>query len=388
MTKRLLAVTLSIAVVAQPLLSAAEPGVSAKEIVIGSCSVQTGPAAKLGINQLSGAKAYIDQVNAQGGVNGRKIQLVVEDDKYEPDSAVVCFKKLLDKPVFAAGFFVGTPTAAKYAPMAETNKLPVVGFFTGAGLLRKPVKRYIFNVRGSYGDETRAQIDHFWNDLGLKKIGVIYQDDAFGVAVLEGVKNALTAHGSTPVALGSFERNTTNVGNAVGAVQASKPDAVVIVGPYASVAAVLKESHGRGWKPLFSTVSFVGTEELIKAAGQDAEGMVITQVVPPLNRKDLATVARYLKAVAKEKDAAPSFGGLEGYIDAMILVDGLKKAGKEPTREGLVDALEGMNEADIGLGSLKVTYSPTNHQAFNDVFATVIKGGEARVISDWKTVRP
>lgn len=385
MGKRFFAVVACTAVLVQPIFAAAEPGVSAKEIVIGSCSVQSGPAQALGVNQIAGAKAYFDQINAQGGVNGRKLNLVVEDDRYEPDSAVVCFKKLEDMPVFAAAFFVGTPTAAKYAPMAETNKLPVVGLFTGAGILRNPVKRYIFNVRGSYGDETKAQIDHFW-DLGMKKIGVIYQADAFGVAVLDGVTKALAAHGAQPVALGSFQRNTTDVSGAISPVRGANPDAVVIVGPYASVAAVLKQSHAAGWKPLFSTVSFVGTEELVGAAGPDAEGMVITQVVPPPSRKDLPTVANYIKA-SNKAHVKPNFGGLEGYIDAIVLVDGLKKAGKDLTREGLVDALEGMKDVNVGLGDLKVSYSSENHQAFNDVVPTVIQAGEARVISDWSELK-
>jgi len=385
MTKSLIAVAAIAAILAQPLAALAEPGLTDKEIVIGSCSVQSGPTQELGIQQIAGAKLYLDKINAEGGVNGRKIKLEVMDDHYEPEGAIACFKKLAELPAFAGAFFVGTPTAAKYAPMAAVDKIPVVGLFTGAGLLRSPVNRYIFNVRASYNDEAKTQIDHFW-DAGMKKIAVLYQDDAFGVAVLNGVKTALAAHNAQPVALGSFQRNTTKIGDAVSAVRASNPDAVVVVGPYAPVAAVLKEAHGRGWTPVFTTVSFVGTEALIKEAGEDANGMVITQVVPPVNRKDLPTVAAFDKA-AVQHHVTPSFVSLEGYIDAIVLVDGLKRAGKELTRDGLVNALEGMNDVAVGLGDLKVSYNADNHQAFNTVIPTVIKGGEAKVLTDWSSLK-
>jgi branched-chain amino acid transport system substrate-binding protein len=377
---------LSLLVQSVPVL--AESGVSDKEIVIGSCSAQSGPAEQLGTKQIAGAKAYLDRVNGAGGVHGRKIKLQVEDDKYEPDGAVVCFKKLVDSQVFAAAFFVGTPTAAKHAPMAEANKLPIVGLFTGAGLLRDPFKRYVINVRASYGDEMRTQVDHLWNDLGMKKFGVIYQDDAFGVAVLEATKKALKAHNAEPIAIGSFQRNTTNVGIAIDPVKAAKPDAVVIVGPYKPVAEVLKQSHAKGWTPQFTTVSFVGTESLIEAAGADADGMLITQVVPPYNRKDLPTVAQYLKDLAKYAPAEkPSFTSLEGYVDAMVLVEGLKRAGKEPTREGLIDAIEGLQDFNLGLGANKLSYGPKDHAGLKELFPTVIKGGEAKAFTDWTKLK-
>lgn len=385
--KRLLAAALCCALLAPSVPAAAEPGVSDKEIVIGSCSVQSGPTEKLGLNTVLGAKTYLSRVNDAGGVHGRKIKLVVEDDKYDPDSAIVCFKKLVDMPVFAAGFFVGTPTAAKHVPMAEANKLPIVGLFTGAQLLHEPFKRYVLNVRASYHDEARIQIDHLWGDLGMKKIGVIYQDDAFGVTVLEGVKKALKKYNAEPVAIGSFKRGTLEVAGGIDQVKAGAPDAVVIVGPYAPVAEVLKVSHGKGWNPRFLTVSFVGTEALITAAGKDAEGLIITQVVPPYNRKDLPTVAQYLKDMAKyAPNEKPSFVSFEGYVDAMVLVEGLKRAGKTPTREGLIDALEGVQGLDVGLGQLKLEYGKADHGGFHDVFPTVIKDGEPKAFSDWKAL--
>ena len=377
-----------VAMVALAAPAAAEPGVTDTEIVIGSCAALNGPANFLGTQTVQGAQAYLNHVNEQGGVHGRKVKLVSYDDGYEPAKAIECFNKLKQDNVFAAGFFVGTPTAAKHVPMAESAKIPIVGLFTGAQLLHEPFKRYVINVRASYHDEAREQVDNLWA-AGMKKIGVIYQDDAFGVTVLEGVKKALAKHGSAPVAQGSFARNTLDVDQGIALVKAAAPDAVVMVGPYAPIAEVVKKGRGAGWNPLYVTVSFVGTEAFIKAAGKAGEGTVITQVVPPVNRTDLPTVALYQKALKKSfPEAQPNFVSLEGFVDAMVFVEGLKRAGRDLTREKLVDAIEGIQDFDMGLGpQLKATYGKTDHKAFDAVYYTVIREGQAAVFTDWKTVK-
>jgi ABC-type branched-subunit amino acid transport system substrate-binding protein len=172
-----------------------------------------------------GATAYLHSVNDQGGVFGRKVQLLSYDDGYDPQKAPGCFKRMTTENVFALGFFVGTPTAAVYLPMAQEAKIPVVGLFTGAQMLYEPLKHYIINVRASYYDETLEQVDKLW-DVNVHKVGVIYQNDAFGKTVLEGVKRALERHHSAPVALGTFERNTVNVDPGLKDVMAARPQAV------------------------------------------------------------------------------------------------------------------------------------------------------------------
>jgi branched-chain amino acid transport system substrate-binding protein len=367
-----------------------EPGVSPNEIVIGSCCVQSGPASELGNQQLIGAQAYLNYINDKGGVNGRKIVLKKYDDGYEPDKAVVAFNKLVSDGCFAGAFFVGTPTAAKHVPLAEEHKVPIVGLFTGAQLLQDPFRPHVISVRASYFDETAAQVEHIWKDLGPQKVGVIYQDDAFGKAVLTGVERALAKKDTKPVATGHFERNTLDVAKAIEQVKAAKPDVVVVVGPYAPVAEVLKESHAGGWKPLFTTVSFVGTEALIKAAGTDAEGMVITQVVPPLTREDLPTVALFKKLMKQyNPKAVPNFTSFEGFVDAMVLVEGLQAAGKDLTRDKLITAIESIKDKDMGLGTnLKLSYSSTRHKGFEGVYSTVVRDGQSIAFFNWKLVKP
>jgi ABC-type branched-subunit amino acid transport system substrate-binding protein len=364
------------------------PGVTDAQILIGSCSALEGPSRSLGVETVAGAKAYFNLINDEGGVNGRKLKLLAYDDSYDPTKAQACFDRLQNEKVFALGFFVGTPTAVKYVPLAEAAKMPLVGLFTGAQTLYTPMRHWVVNVRASYYDETREQMEGLWDKLEYHKIGVIYPEDAFGAAVLGGITEALKAKGAEPVKVASYERQTANVGGAIDMVRAASPDAVVVVGPPNTVAPILKQSHAKGWKPLFLTVSFVGTDELISQAGADAEGMVITQVVPPYYLTDLKTVALYRRTLSKYTPGAqPNFVSLEGFVDAMVLVEGLRHAGKEPTREGLIHGIESIHDVDLGLGpQLKLDYSPKDHKGFDHVIPTVVRGGRAVPFTDWSTV--
>ena len=372
-----------------PAFSQTVPGVTATDITIGSCSALDGPARKLGTDTVTGASAYFSMINDQGGVNGRKLKLVPYDDGYDPDKAQGCFNRQMKENAFALGFMVGTPTALKYTPLVEENKVPMVGLFTGAQALYTPVRHWVVTVRASYYDETREQVDNLWNVLGMKKIGVIYPEDAFGAAVLDGVKLALKGHNSQPVALGSYPRQTLSVDDAIAKVKSASPEAVVLVGPYAPVAEIVKRAHRQGWKPLFLTVSFVGTDEFIKEAGPDAEGTIITQVVPPYYMTDLPTVALYRRSMQKYfSNVQPSFVGLEGFVDAMVLTEGLKRAGKSPTRPKLIEGIESIHNMDVGLGDkLKLNYSATSHKGFHNVYATVVRGGKPVIFNDWSIVK-
>ncbi|HUL34021.1 MAG TPA: ABC transporter substrate-binding protein [Candidatus Eisenbacteria bacterium] len=361
------------------------PGVTEKEILIGSCAALEGPSSFLGRETVTGAQAYFDLVNEDGGVNGRKLRLLSVDDGYDPAKTQACWDKLIAEKVFAMGFFVGTPTAVKYVPLAESHKVPLIGLFTGAQTLYTPLRHWVINVRASYGDETQEQIDGLWKTLHYHKIGVIYPDDAFGGAVLLGLQNALQKEGAAPLAVASYPRQTTQVGAAIDKVKAAGPEAVIVVGPSNTVAPIVKQAHAQGWKPLFVTVSFVGTDELIRDAGGDAEGMIITQVVPPYFLTDLKTVALYRRTLEKYKPGVrPNFVSLEGFVDAMVMVEGLKKAGKGLTREGLIDAIESLHEVDMGLGpQLKLNYSAKSHKGFDHVIPTIIRGGRAVPFTDW-----
>ena len=362
-------------------------GVTDNSILIGSCSALDGPARFLGNQTVLGATAYLHSINDEGGVHGRKVQLLAFDDGYDPDKAPACFKRMTKEGVFALGFFVGTPTAKVYVPLAQEEKIPVVGLFTGAQMLYEPLKHYVINVRASYFDETREQVDKLWS-VHIHKIGVVYQDDAFGKTVLDGVKLALQKHNAAPVGLGAFARNTLDVDNGLKSVMAARPQAVVVVGPYAPVAAIVKKAHAEGWRPQFLTVSFVGTEEFIKEAGPDAEGTIITQVIPPYDRTDYPTVALYRRSLEKYYPTTPAtFVSFEGFVDAMVVVEGLKRAGKDVTREKFIAAIESIHNKDVGLGpSLVLNYGANDHKGFDGVYPTVVRNGQPVLLTDWSTV--
>jgi branched-chain amino acid transport system substrate-binding protein len=364
------------------------PGVTDNSILIGSCSALDGPAHFLGRQTVLGASAYLHMINDEGGVFGRKIQLQAFDDSYDPEKAPACFKRMTKEGVFALGFFVGTPTAKVYVPLAQEEKIPVVGLFTGAQLLYEPLKHEIINVRASYYDETREQVDKLW-EVNIHKIGIIYQDDPFGKAVLDGLKLALQKHGATPAALGTFMRNTTDINDGLKQLMAARPQAVVIAGPYAAAAAIVKQAHMDAWHPQFLTVSFVGTEEYIKEAGPDAEGTIITQVMPPYDHTDYATVALYRQCLTKYSPGeAPTFVSLEGFVDAMVLVEGFRRAGKELTREKFIAGIESIHQMNAGLGpKLILNYSASDHKGFDSVYPTVVKNGQPALLTDWSGIK-
>jgi branched-chain amino acid transport system substrate-binding protein len=385
---RMVAVYIALALLPWSGARAQTTAATAKEIVIGSCAALEGPSSFLGRETVRGAEVYFQYINDEGGVLGRKLKLVSHDDSYDPTKAQGCWDRLMEEKVFAMGFFVGTPTALKYVPLAESNQVPLVGLFTGAQTLYTPVRHWVINVRASYFDEMTEQMDGLWKVLGYHKIGVIYPDDAFGGAVLLGLQTALKDHAAEPVATASYVRQTEMVDAAIDKVRAANPDAVVVVGPANTVAPILRKAHAKGWKPLFLTVSFVGTDELIQDAGSDAEGTVITQVVPPYYLTELKTVALYRRTLQKYAPGArPNFVSLEGFVDAMVMVKGLKKAGKDLTREGLIQAIETMHDEDVGLGpQLKLNCSAHHHKGFDHVLPTVVRGGRAVPFTDWAMV--
>lgn len=352
----------------------AEDGVTPNEVVIGMSNALTGPASGLGTGIKSGSMAYFDRVNAAGGVNGRKIKLISYDDGYEPEKVAATTQKLIGQDkVFALFGYVGTPTSKAAVPFAVKAGVPYVGPFSGAEFLRNPVTKVVYNIRASYFDETEGMVEHLTKDLGIKKIGVFIQDDAYGDAGKSGVQKALHKRDMTMVGEGKFKRNTTDVDAGLAALKAANPEAVVMVGTYHDCAAFVKKAKASGFNPKFLNVSFVGTAEFIKEAGADGEGVYITQVVPSPFDAGIPIVKQYqadMKAAGKSEF---DYTSLEGYVDAVVMVEALKKTGKDLTRESFLKTMEGLS---TDLGGLRVAYKPTSHQGINEIFHTVVKGGK------------
>jgi ABC-type branched-subunit amino acid transport system substrate-binding protein len=367
-----LCTTLAIAFAA-PVL-AQTPGVTSRSIVLGQSAAFSGPAAQLGIQMNVGTKAYFDHVNAQGGVHGRKIEIKTLDDKYEATLCAENTKKLIQEDkVFALVSYVGTPTTVAAMPIFTEAKVPLIGPFTGAEALRNPVNRYIFNVRASYYDETEKIVEQLVS-TGNHKIAVFYQDDAYGQAGLKGVQLAMDRRSMKIVALGKVERNTVNVQDAVKTIDGAHPDGVIMISAYTSIAEFVREMKAAGSTTQFHNVSFVGSTALAAALKDEGYGVAISQVVPFPWSPSVPIVKEYEEVLAKAGHTDFNFSSLEGFLVGKVVVEGMKRAGKDLTREKLVTALEGMNNVD--LGDFIVSFSPTNHSGSRFVDLTMIGRGE------------
>ncbi len=350
---------------------AAEPGITASTIVLGQSAAMSGPAMELGTEMRNGAMLYFDYVNQRGGVNGRTIELRTLDDGYEPDRAVANTRRFVDKDeAFALFGYVGTPTTLASMPVFTQAHVPLVGPFTGAEAFRKPLNRYIFNVRASYFQETEDLVE-LLTKLNLTRVAVFYQNDAYGKAGLEGVDRAMKKRKLEIVATGTVERNSSDVAAAVAAIGKANPQAVIQISAYKSCAAFIKAMKKAGVFAQYMNVSFVGARALSMELGAEGRGVGISQVVPFPWNAGVPVVREYQKlVVAKTGKEAYSFTSLEGFIAAKVMVEGLRRAGREPTRDRLVTALETMNDYDVG--GFTVTYTPTDHTGSRFVELTAI----------------
>ena len=341
-------------------------------IVLGQSVPFTGPAAQLGIQFNSGAKLYFEQVNTLGGVARRQIELVNLDDGYEPERCAENTRKLIDNDAFALFGYIGTPTSVAALPLATAAKVPFFGPFTGAMALRKPGNRYAFHLRASYNDETALIVKQL-TALGLKKIAVFYQNDAYGKAGLDGVNLALGQLDLKPTALATVERNSVDVANAVKTLTAAAPDAIVQIGAYKACAAFIRTARKSGYGGTFYNVSFVGTQALADELGKIGAGVVVSQVMPSPYSAARPITREFIEAVRKGgADYQANFSSMEGYLAAKVLVEGLRRAGSRPTRDSLIVGLESMS--DESYGGFSVSFSPTDHVASKFVELSMLVG--------------
>ncbi|MCK4727720.1 MAG: ABC transporter substrate-binding protein, partial [Desulfobacterales bacterium] len=284
--------------------------------------------------------------------------------------------------------YVGTPTSVKIIDIVEEAKIPLLGLFTGANALREPFKRYIINVRAPYYQETGAVVKHLIEDLGIKKVAVFYQDDAYGLDGLEGARLGLKKYGLAPVATGTYIRGTLNVEDGLNKIIPSGAEAVIMIGTYDPCAKFIKLAKLKGFNPVFHNVSFVGADELAKKLGKEGEGVIITQVVPPPEERVLLPAAKdYARLLAKYyPHCMPTFVGFEGFVNAKILVEGLRRAGRELSREGFIDAIDTLDRYFVGIGA-KISFGPNDHQGLEQVYFTKIKDGKVSMFTDWKELK-
>lgn len=362
-----------------------ENGIFSDRIVIGSSSALTGHVSFFA-EYLFGAKAYFEKVNSKGGVLGRKVDLISYDDQYDPEMTVLNTQRLIaEDKVFSLFNYVGTPTTTKALPLINEAKIPLVGIGSGGEIFRNPFQKYVFNVRASYHQEIDAFVSGAVKELGIKKIAVLYQYDAYGLDGLKGAEISLARHGLEPVVSASYQRGTDDVEQALEIIMNSKAEAVIMVSVYSPAAKFIKLAKSQGYAPIFQNLSFCGSEALMSALGDQGDGVIVTQVVPPPTEKNLLIgVNEYIADLGTYfPERTGTFSGLEGFMDAKIFVEGLNRAGRELTREKFMQALESINSYSLGIAS-PVSFGTAQHQGMQRVYLTYIKDGKFELFGDWK----
>jgi branched-chain amino acid transport system substrate-binding protein len=351
------------------LLAMVLPAMAADSIVIGRSLALTGPLKLYGEAKRDGGDAYISKINANGGVAGRSIELVTLDDVYLPTTTVANLRKIAaeKQPTAFLGIF-GVPPVAAALPVLAELQIPAVGLTSGTEAVRKPFNRYAFPVRASYADEARKLVTHA-KTIGITKINVIYMDNPFGVSLNGALETAFKDAGLSATV---FKLDVAGKEAATIAAQATagEPQAIFIAtlaGVGVPLLTELKKASYRGSLYAFSALD---TTVVAKNMGANAKGLAVSQVFPIPRGVRLKIVAEYLEDVKKLGRGEPSFYGLEAYVEAKVLVEGLRRAGGKPTPASLVKALETMNDFDVG--GYFVKYTSEVHQGSGFVEVDVI----------------
>lgn len=356
--------------------SAAAPGISTDKIVLGQSVALSGPLGELGREVTTGAQAYFKALNARGGIQGRKVELLVRDDGYDPAKALD-INAGWQNQVFAFFSPFGTGPSEAVLQLAQKNRIPVLMPFTGSSTLRQSGNTVTANVRASYEDEARQMVRHML-PLGLTRISVAYQDTSFGKEVLRATTEALAANKLALAGSASIKGDGSNAAQAAATIAAGKPLSVIVgVGGKPAVETIKALQRALPGVHLY-TLSVFSNSSNFAALGQDGRGVTVTQVMPfptamtlPLTRNFKTDM---LAAGFAEKDL--SHPALEGYINAAIFAEAMTRAGKDPSRENLLQTLYGMK--DVNIGGYRVSFKSNNaNSASQAVSLTVINANGA-----------
>ena len=389
--------------------SVGDAGVTDSEFLLGVSAAFSGPSRGLGIELHRGASAYFEHINRQGGVGGRQIRIRIYDDGYQPDSAVNnTMTLLLEDRVFLLFGYVGTPTVTRVLPLLKKfqDRDTYLFFpFTGAAPQREPpYGDFAFNLRASYAQETAGLVDNFVA-VGRKRIAVFYQADAYGRSGWSGVRAALRRHGETIVSEATYKRGTKFTNSMRAQVEILKkvnPAVVICIGSYAACAAFARDAVNLGLEVPVANLSFVGSENLLKLlleAHEDAEPytrlLVNSQVVPSYEDITIPAVREYRDLISRYDPQAPeemikepyspfrhSFVSLEGFLDAKLMVEVLRRLGDNPSRKGLEQAVFSIKDFDLGIGE-QVSFGPDRRQGLQRVYYTMVEEGRFVTLDDW-----
>ncbi|WP_374692435.1 ABC transporter substrate-binding protein [Accumulibacter sp.] len=345
------------------------------DIVIGQVAAFSGPLAPTGTHMRAGAQLLFDAVNAEGGIHGARIRLVSADDGYRTDETVRLAREMLrhEQPLAFIGF-VGTGNVEAmldHKVLAEAG-IPLIAVRSGAETLVRRNDPFLFMTRASYAEEIDRITDQYAT-TGYKRFAVLYQDDAFGKGALASAEQSIQKAGGTLVAKGAYEKNTTNVGAAVQTIAAAQPQAVILIANTAASAEFLLQSRAAGNLAQYVALSVTDAAQVVQKIGAEkAAGLALTQVVPDPNSHTIPLIKEIQDNFRKfkPKDVTLNHTLVEGYLGAKVLVEALRRAGPEPTRRRLRDALEGLSNHDVG--GVFISFSPRRHAGSRFVDITIL----------------
>lgn len=383
------------------------------DLLIGMSAAFSGPTRGLGIELYRGSVAFLNRVNEQGGVHGKKIRLICYDDGYNPGPTIRNTIRLVEKDnVFLLMNYVGTPTVTRILPLLkkynQRSNIFLFFPFTGAQPQREyPYNRYVFNLRASYSQEIAVLIDNLVS-VGRRRIAVFYQIDAYGRSGWDAVRNVLGRYGLKMVGEATYYRGATfsaDMSEQVNILKKSKPDAIVSIGAYAACAAFIRDARDAGLDVPIANVSFVDSERQLKLLleagkrkGVDyTQNLINSQVVPSIQDTSLPAVAQYRSMMLKYAQTPPkrlmdegyiphkySPVSLEGFLNAKMIVEILRRLGPYPRRHNILTIVENIHSYDLGI-DVKVSFSDSRHQGLDVVYLMTVKDDRFVQIPDLKS---
>ncbi|MBX3658251.1 MAG: ABC transporter substrate-binding protein [Ramlibacter sp.] len=340
------------------------------QLLIGQTAGFSGPVAAGVKETTDGAKLYINSVNAKGGVNGQKIELVSLDDKFDPKIAAENGRKLIEEQNVLAMFLTrGTPHSQSLFPLLEKNNVPLIGPSTGAMVMHQPVNRHVFNVRATYQREAEKAITYLAS-IGISRIAIVHADDSFGKDGLEGAQKGFNAAKLKPVAVIPADRSKPDFAKIVPELVKADPQSILWIASGKAVSVGVERLRAAGSSAQIVTLSNNASSGFIKDLGANSRGVIVTQVFP-YERSIAYPMVKEAQELAKSQDMPDiSPAMLEGFAAAKVLVEGLRRAGPKPTREKLITALETFRKFD--LGGLEVNYTATDHTGLDFADLSII----------------
>lgn len=340
------------------------------QILVGQTAGFTGPVAA-GVKEVGeGAKLYLDAVNAKGGVHGQPVELIALDDQFDPKLAAENARVLItEKRVVALFLTRGTPHTQAILPLLAEHKVPLIAPSTGAMLLHQPVNPWVFNVRATYQREAERAVQHL-SLIGIERIAVIHVDDSFGADAAQGAAKGFSAVGKQPLFVEKYKREKWDFAKIAVQVQDKNAQAVLFLGSGNAVADGIETLRAAGSKAQIVTLSNNASAGFVKSLKDNARGVIVSQVFP-YERSLAAPIVKEANdlAVAQGREGV-SPAMLEGFAAAKVLVAGLKRAGANPTRQKLQQALDTLGKID--LGGIELSYSPTDHTGLEFVDLSII----------------